>query len=149
MIPVNGKRVKYIKLDPIFYLSEAHPYSSKNIKQPERIVCSVCNKENPKKSQKCEFCSLFTCLECSPKTYPFPLVEADSLKGVICLICEAKLHINAVSAFYYYNLQTISCYENNIRIRESELYRKELEANKIMKLKENVSKQIDHKKLEL
>ena len=99
MIPVNGKRVNYIKLDPIFYLSEAHPYSSKNIKQPERIVCSVCNKVNPKKSLKCEFCSLFTCLECSPKTYPFPLVEADSLKGVICLICEAKLHINAVSAF--------------------------------------------------
>jgi hypothetical protein len=77
MIPSTGRRVKYIKLDPIFYLSEAHPYSSKKIKPPDKVVCTVCSKENPRKPQQCEFCSLWVCAECSPKTYPFPIIEDD------------------------------------------------------------------------
>jgi hypothetical protein len=97
MIPSTGRRVKYIKLDPIFYLSEAHPYSSKKIKPPDKVVCTVCSKENPKKPQHCEFCSLWACAECSPKTYPFPIIEDDEQQGIICLICETKLNINAVS----------------------------------------------------
>ena len=67
-------------------------------------ACGVCHKSKDKfknKIMQCSFCATFGCSDCISKTFPFPQLDPEDHCqnfGTICMVCEAKLHINTVTS---------------------------------------------------
>ena len=98
--------------------------------------CNCCSKpiKDIKKLTQCDFCACFGCGDCIYKQFPFPLINKSSKEaeeqeyGMICLVCETKLHINTVTSDILYKMIKI----------EKRSARKEREISAVIKVKEEV-----------
>ena len=124
----NNLRYPFDTEDAIFSMSDRNPACLKTgekIKASqvlEQPICACCRKhkdEHKKKISQCEFCALFTCIECiSKQPVPFPKLDSSigaRNYGVACLICQTKLHINTVTSDI---LRTLSRTELKVEARE-------------------------------
>lgn len=140
-IPQTGLKVDYHEKDPIFDLSEPHCLVDPKIKKPQRPIekCFCCRQEKPKKVLQCEFCALWGCQTCISKTLPFPMVEDEVKHGLICFICEAKVHIHNLTA------QIV----DQLKMRDKIHAQKELDLQKLQQKKIQTQRELEIQKSKL
>lgn len=106
--------------------------------------CNCCQKpiREIRKLQQCEFCASFGCSDCIYKQFPFPHINKNAKDaeeqefGLICLLCETKLHINLVTSDICYKMLKV----------ESRIRRRDREINQIMKIKEENETRVNEQK---
>ena len=111
----KNKRFPFDTNEEIFDLSQPNQDCAKvlgvkikdlDITQEKCQLCKISIKKL-KKVVQCEFCAMFGCPDCIYKTLPFPKKDQDAsehAQGLVCMICEAKLHIDTVTSHILHQL---------------------------------------------
>ena len=133
----NNLRFAFDTEEQIYALSEANAATlkvqGKKLKPTsmKSSHCNICRKPKDafkgKKVAQCDFCATFGCTECIFKTFPFPQIDQHEQVqnfGVICMVCETKLHINTVTSDI---LRALSKNELRVEARERRIQQVQIE----------------------